>query len=389
MPSLLSKLTYAWIGLCPEFGPHLRSGAIKGVNLPLGAVSHMLRDCAAGRPGPLSKVGVGTFVDPRERRKGRAARAAAGENNDDDDDSDYPVRVVELGGVDFLQYRAPEAIDVALLRGSVADADGNVGFSREALLGDSLNQAIAAHNSWHRKQRRIRRSEGGGLSSPPLKVVVQVEALLPASAPRLPARQVAIPGHLVDAVVVVRNPSSSPSSSQHRHHEQVIGVPEFEGALCGGESGQEGVPRPVLAAAKPKPLPRGARRVVANRALLELFSSSSESQSLLINVGVGMPEGVAALLGNPAATAALLSSAAAPVPRLTLSTEAGALGGTPAGGRAFGASHGAAAHVTLPTMLDLYQGGAVAVAVLGEIFYLVFFSSLDVLLASGNSRALS
>lgn len=220
---------------------------------------------------------------------------------------------------------------------------------------------------------------------------MQVEAVLPASAPRLPARLVAIPGHLVDAVVVVSKPSSSLSSSpsssphqqQHRHHEQVIGVPEFESALCGGENA---VPRSLSSSSSSssvtnpkKPLPRGARRVVANRALLELLSPSRASQQpLLINVGVGMPEGVAALLGDRAATAALLldsnASSSSP-PRLTLSTEAGALGGTPAGGRAFGSSHDAAAHVPLPTMLDLYQGGGVAVAVLGEkVFSLGFFS---------------
>ena len=243
------------------------------------------------------------------------------------------------------------------------------------------------------------------------QVIVQVEEVLPASAPRLPARQVAIPGHLVDAVVVVSSTaaaesplssSTSPTSSsslsprrrrreqqhrkQHAHHEQVIGVPEFERSLCGGEGGGEAVPRPIAspsspaaaAAAAARPLPRGARRVVANRALLELLSSPfspSGSRPLLVNVGVGMPEGVAALLGDAEATAALLLPATAapsalvvppPPPRLTLSTEAGALGGTPAGGRAFGASHNAAAHVPLPTMLDMYQGGAVAVAVLGE-----------------------
>lgn len=128
----------------------------------------MIRDCAAGRPGPLTRVGVGTFVDPRERVESE-------KSNDD-----YPVRVVEVGGVDFLQYRAPERIDVALLRGTVADYDGNIGFSREALLGDSLNQAIAAHNSWHRKQqRRRRRGEDGGLSPPPLRVRIEVSQKSP------------------------------------------------------------------------------------------------------------------------------------------------------------------------------------------------------------------
>lgn len=130
-----------------------------------------IRDCAAGRPGPVTRVGLGTFVDPRQRAK---ATTTSSDDPSSSSSSSYPVRVVvePNSGEELLHYLAPESIDVALLRGTVADADGNVGFSREALLGDSLNQAIAAHNSWHRKQGKKRGGSGGsrGGAAAPLRV---------------------------------------------------------------------------------------------------------------------------------------------------------------------------------------------------------------------------
>jgi propionate CoA-transferase len=99
------------------------------------------------------------------------------------------------------------------------------------------------------------------------------------------------------------------------------------------------------------------RRIVAHRALLALGSLARPGA--LINIGVGMPEGVAALVpvAGPAHIPASLP--------FTLSTEAGAIGGTPAGGRLFGAALHPAAFTSTAAMLDLYNGGALAVAVLG------------------------
>ena len=91
----------------------------------------------------------GHLVDPRQRAKAK-------KSSDPALSLPRPRRRGADGGEEFLHYLAPEAIDVALLRGTVADADGNVGFGREALLGGRLNQAIAAHNSWHRKEMRER-----------------------------------------------------------------------------------------------------------------------------------------------------------------------------------------------------------------------------------------
>lgn len=89
----------------------------------------MLRDVAAGRPGPITKIGMGTFIDPREQG-GKLNGPSQADT----------VELVTIGGEEYLWYKAPKKIDVALLRGTTADLDGNVSFEKESLLTDALNQ---------------------------------------------------------------------------------------------------------------------------------------------------------------------------------------------------------------------------------------------------------
>jgi propionate CoA-transferase len=144
-------------------------GGIEAYNFSIGTLFCALREQAAGRPGLITRTGVGTFQDPRER---------GGRLND----RTPPrfVSVVELDGTDYLRYQLP-APKVALLRGTTADEQGNISMERELIDGGVLVQALAARNS-------------GG------QVIVQVERL--AQAGSLAPRQVVVPGALVDAVVV-------------------------------------------------------------------------------------------------------------------------------------------------------------------------------------------
>ncbi|KAK2080545.1 hypothetical protein QBZ16_000398 [Prototheca wickerhamii] len=299
---LVSHITYGWLGNCLGLGGLIRENKVAAHNLPLGVVSHLIRARAAGRGGVLSPIGTGTFVDPAQTGGKRNARTTS-----------EVVTRVEVDGESLLYYRAPRSIDVALLRGTTADLDGNVSFEKEALYVDQLNQAMAAHNS-------------GGL------VIVQVERVVDRHS--LPSRAVHLPGVLVDRVVV----------APPHLHPQSYAAAVADGALSGE------VRAPLHSLGR---LPMNERKVMAHRAFLEITAPNS-----LVNLGVGVPEGVAMLKAshghqNPAAASA------------TLTTEAGVFGGVPAGGARFGSGFNPEALVPTATMIDLYSGGGIDVCVLG------------------------
>lgn len=290
---LLRRVIGGHWGLIPKIGALATSGRIEGYNLPQGCISQLYRDIAAGRPGLMTHVGLETFVDPRN-----------GGGRINDATTEEIVERVEFGGIEQLYYRAPK-LTVALLRGTTADEQGNVSMEREALLLDNLAQAMAVRNC-------------GGV------VIVQVERMAAA----LSARDVVIPGILVDAVVLA-------PPEQH--------LQTYATAFSHGFTNRVRSP----AGAMP-PMALDARKVIARRCAFELPVNG------VVNLGIGMPEGVASV----AAEEGLLQ-------HLTLTTEPGVIGGQPASGLDFGAAVNIDALIPQNNQFDFYEGGGLDMACLG------------------------
>ena len=292
---LLKRIIGGHWGLTPKLQKLAVSGKVEAYNLPQGILAHMFRDVAAKKPRTISSVGIGTFVDPR------LGGGKINKNTTED-----LVEVVTFDGKEYLAYKTVPA-QVAFVRGTTADMDGNITMEREAMTLEVLPVAMSVKNS-------------GGI------VIVQVERIADRGA--LNPRHVKIPGVLVDCVVV----------SKPENHWQTFGTQYNPAFSC-----EFKIPTTSV-----EPLAMDDRKITVRRAAFEL------RPNMVVNLGIGMPEGVA----NVANEEGIFDF-------LTLTAEAGSVGGLPAGGLNFGAASNMDCLLDMHHQFDFYDGGGLDLACLG------------------------
>ena len=217
------------------------------------------------------------------------------------------VSLIELGGRECLFYPA-FPLDVCFLRATYGDEAGNLSIRNEAMNVEQFEVAAAVHNA-------------GGI------VIAQVDQIVKRGT--IPAKEVLIHGFMVDYLVEGRPEYSHQGFANDRFRPEIAGLAQIP---------TEEVP----------PLAMGPRKICCRRAVMELRPDS------LINLGIGMPGGI----GSVAAEEGLSDL-------FTVSVECGPIGGIPLGGMEFGASVNPEAMYRMSDTLQLYDGGALDMAVLG------------------------
>jgi propionate CoA-transferase len=293
---LIRRVIGGYFGLSPKLEKLIVENRIEAYNLPEGVLTQLYRDIGAGKRGMLSHVGLGTYVDPRQ---------GGGKMNERTVDD--LISVIEIDGQPTLFYKA-FPINVAFIRGTTADPNGNISTEREALELENLALAIAARNS-------------GGI------VIAQVERV--AAEGTLDPRSIRLPGHLVDCVVL----------ADAEHHMQTYGTgfnPSFSGELRHPPS-------------RVRHQELTDRKVIARRAVLELAPNS------VINVGVGsIPDQIPQVAGEERVQ-----------DLLSLVVDSGAMGGVPQSGLDFGVASNYEAVIEHACAFDFIDGGGLDAAFLG------------------------
>ncbi|OIU88219.1 CoA-transferase [Microbacterium sp. AR7-10] len=306
-PGLLRRIVGSHWGLAPRMGTLINDDGVEGVCLPQGQASNLLHAIAAGRPGNLARVGIGTFVDPdlEGGRVNASARQAL--------EPDAYVEKVTVRGEENLLYKS-FPVDVAIFRGTRMDRQGNVSQDGEAAGLDALALAQAAHNS-------------GGIVICQVKEIVEDGEIKP--------RDVTVPAALVDYVVV-----TSDVVEHHRQSDSFVADP----GLIGGVISDEALTR-VL----------GSREIAPARMAIGRRGANLVKPGDIINVGTGIPGDT---IGVALAENGLL-------PQVTMSMESGVYGGVPLGGTDFGAAQHPSAIISHSAQFDFYTGGGVDIAFMG------------------------
>ena len=307
--NFLKGILMPFLGWSPALQKLVLDERIEGYTLSIGTMAHLLREISAGRPGLITKVGVGTFLDAKQdsgtlnelaRKVGRVS-----------------VENMVIHGKDYLLISAPKP-NVALIRGTTADEMGNISMEKEGIYGTvfTITQASKA-------------GPDQGMTFCQVERVARLGTINP--------KAVHIPGPLIDYVAV------SPAE-----YAWQTGSIEFDPRISGGLI-------PPLAHKHREKIELDARTVIERRAAIEIARTVSEKKRAIIaNFGVGIPSEIPSLLDAERISDYVYST-----------VEAGPWGGVPLTGNDFGVSIGPFAIIPLPDQFTLYEGGMIDISILG------------------------
>lgn len=279
-------------GQSPRLADMVDRNEIEGYNYPIGVMCQLFRTAAAGQPGLITHVGLGTFIDPRQK---------GGKLNEKT--TEELIKLINIEGKDYLFYPSIFA-DVAIIRGTTADSNGNISMEDEICFMDVLATAQAVHNN-------------GGI------VICQVQKVVKANT--LHPKTVKVPGYLVDAIVVEPN------------QPQLYDAPINR--FMSGDF--------VLDSDEVIPMELNHRKIVARRALLEA------KPGYVGNLGVGIADGIGVVAREEGVE-----------DEFVLTVEHGESGGIPAQGIFIGAGYNIQSIIDMPSQFDFYDGGGLDIAFL-------------------------
>jgi propionate CoA-transferase len=270
----------------PKIWQMILAEQVAAYNIPSGIVFDMLREGAAKRPGVLTKVGMDTFVDPVHEgcamNAGARARAI--------------VTRVQFAGEDWLHFPAI-APDVAIIRATTADENGNLTYEHEGATLGAMEMALSARNN-------------GGI------VIAQVKRIAKSGTMR--PHDVRVPGILVDMIVEAPDQLQTTATP----HDPAISGEVF---------------RPLDSFELPS---FGPSKVIARRVAQQLKSGWA------VNIGFGISANVPRILLEEGLHGAV-----------TWVIEQGAVGGIPLLDFKFGCASNAEAFVASPHQFSYFQAG--------------------------------
>lgn len=236
-PGMLKRLIGSHWGLAPRLMAMINNNELEAWCIPQGQLVHLYSAMAAGLPGRLSTVGLGTFIDPR---------VEGGRMNSRTQQQANWLECINFRGEEYLFYPALP-LDVVIVRGTHADEDGNLTTDEEAMKLELLPAVLAA------------KRYGG-------KVLAQVKYKVARGS--LHAKSVTVPGNLLDAIVLCDD-----TDNNHRQTSSWL----FDPAFCGD------IRTPASEAAA---LPLNLRKLIGRIACRYLFPDC------VINLGTGIPNDV-------------------------------------------------------------------------------------------------